>query len=145
MECGQPGDISARAREARDQPYADGIDGGHDDHRDCRRGAAGRQYGRRSRRYQHVNVAADKPGRNVGELLDSLSKPVLDDDVLPLDVAKIAQPFSEGLNVTWRRGADAQDTDARNLTHLLPLAGEWRGQRPQRQPADERPPVHSIT
>src|SRR6476661_2901666 len=84
----------------------------------------------------------------LGQSLDPPAcKSIFDVDVLPLDVTKITQPLTEG--VDFRRGsgrAVMQETDPRDFRWLL----RPRRERPCRHPAAERrdelsPPDHSIT
>jgi len=82
---GQSGDISPRPSEPDHESDRHGIDDcGHDDRNGARRVVRGLD------RRRGV-------GREVGKpVIPPLSKPGIDDDVLALDVAEIAQPLPEG-------------------------------------------------
>ena len=69
---------------------------------------------------------------------------VLDDEVLPLDLAQLAETLSERLDArghsTWVRVADVSDA-RRGLPRRLRPAGERRGEHAQ-SASDEGSPVH---
>src|SRR3954471_2048157 len=81
----------------------------------------------------------------LGQSLDPPAcKSIFDVDVLPLDVTKVTQPLTEG--VDFRRGsgrAVMQKTDPRDFRWLLRM----RGKRPSHSRAadDELAAPHSIT
>src|SRR5262249_19946059 len=80
-------------------------------------------------------------------LLDAFRPAELNDNVLALDVAVIAQSRPQRLDPTCRgrSGGETQEPDARDLRRLL----RTRRERPRRRRAakecDELAPVHSIT
>lgn len=54
-------------------------------------GVARRQHCRRARGQDHVDLAADQFGREVGELLDVRGNPEVKHEALALDVPELAQ------------------------------------------------------
>jgi hypothetical protein len=110
-------------REAGDEPRRDGIGGDapHDD-----RYRAGRVPGSKARRgaggHDELDLHGDELGRERGQpVVAVLREAVLDDEVLALDVAALAQtlakPFDhEGAALA---GADGQKPDPRDLSGLL--------------------------
>src|SRR6266849_3930009 len=91
----EPGGIPARSGEARDEtePYGVGDDR-HDD-RDCGRRLLG-GHGCLAARDDDVHLQADQVGGEAWDpFVSSLRPPVLDADVLPFDVAKLAEPLLE--------------------------------------------------
>ena len=88
---GQSGDVAARSRQACDHSRLDRIDGGDEDDGHCAGGVACRQHCRRARGHDHVDLAADQFGREVGELLDVLGNPEVKHEALALDVPELAQ------------------------------------------------------
>jgi hypothetical protein len=68
---------------------------------------------------------------------------LLDDDVLALDIAQLAESLPEGTGKVGSRGDNA---DPVNLPRLLRFGTERRGEEAASQGADECPPIHySIT
>src|SRR6478609_5123530 len=83
----------------------------------------------------------------LGQSLDPPAcKSIFDVDVLPLDVTKITQPLTEG--VDFRRGsgrAVMQETDPRDFRWLLRPCGKRPRRRRAAKQRDELAPSHSIT
>ena len=94
---GQPCDVAAWPRQAAHEPSADGIHSQHHDNRD----GAGCLLGCRDRGViaRHNNVDREAPQLG-GEAREPFSLPTrqapLEGDVLPLYIAKVAQPLAEG-------------------------------------------------
>src|SRR5262249_39378895 len=84
--------------------------------------------------------------RRVG-LATAVRPPVFQADILPFHVAELLERLPEGRKrVARARRVRAQDTNPRNLSRLLRLGGERRGEEPTREHTDERPTLHySIT
>jgi hypothetical protein len=73
-------------------------------------------------------------------------QPVLDQDVLALDVAVLTQTLAECLEPGRWPFARLQKSDSRHLPWLLPRRGERRGEEAEGDRADEGASVHySIT
>src|SRR5712691_6236143 len=140
------GDV--RTPEAGRKSFPDRI-GTHADDGYRRRGLAGGFERCRAAGKDHGDLEADQLGYEIRELADaSLRHSVLDDDVLSLDVAELAQPLAECPGAEVIRSG-CQITDARDSDRLL----RARRERPRRRGgAEERdelaPPhrrAHSIT
>src|SRR5262249_10648946 len=101
----------------------------------------------RRRREDDVDIHADQFGREFRQLLDAFRPAELNDNVLALDVAVIAQSRPQRLDPTCRSrsGGETQEPDARDLRRLL----RTRRERPRRRRAaeqrDERAPVTHST
>src|SRR5712691_2132837 len=147
-EVGQSRDVAAGSPEAGRKSFPDRI-GTHADDGYRRRGLAGGFERCRAAGKDHGDLEADQLGYEIRELADaSLRHSVLDDDVLSLDVAELAQPLAECPGAEVIRSG-CQITDARDSDRLL----RARRERPRRRGgAEERdelaPPhrrAHSIT
>jgi hypothetical protein len=107
---------------------------------------AGSNHGRR-RREDDVDVHAHQFGRELRQLLYRLRPAKLDDDVLALDVAEVAQARPQRLHPARasRSGPEIQVSDPSDFCRLL----RARRVRPRRRRAteqsDELAPPHSIT
>ena len=97
----------------------------------------------RRRRHDEIEFETHEPGgkaRQPREL--SLSEPILDDDVLSLDITEIAQSLAEG-RVAWRVGSSRQIADAREpLSRRLRLARDRRKKQAERKSDREPNPPH---
>ena len=83
--------------------------------------------------YKHVDWEPDQLGRQVGELLCTpLCVAVLQDEILPLDVATLAQPLPEGLLIGMRLREGLASTEPTDLVHLR----RWLGMSDQRRRED---------
>ena len=95
----QPGNVSPRPSQTDDEPILDGtVIGCHDD-----RDAAGRLLrgigGGRAARHDDVDFQPNQLGGELTKAIDpSFRQSVEDGDVLPLDVAKLAQTGAECLH-----------------------------------------------
>jgi hypothetical protein len=69
--------------------------------------------------------------------------PIVDGDVLALDVTQFAESLAERIQKVPVRGQGARldEPDARDLSGLLALGDERRGEG-DKHPSDERAPVH---
>ena len=81
--------------------------------------------------HNHLHLEPDQLGRQVGEPLRlALRIAVLDDDVLALDVAQVAQTLPEGLHTCWGRDGRGErrtePTDPVHFRRLLCLGDERR-------------------
>src|SRR5439155_17260535 len=90
---------------------------------------------------------ADEIGRKCGQpLIASLRPPVLDREVLSLDIAGFAQSLAEGGEIGCARARRGAIEEADHRHRLLLRPG---GQRPQRRRAAEKreefSPPHSMT
>ena len=142
---GEPGGIPARSGEARDEaePYGVGDDR-HDD-RDCGRRVLG---GHRclAARDDDVYLKADQIGSEAWEaFVSSLRPPVLDADVSPVDIAKLAKPLLERFDKGGGRRTRVEHTDARDLPCLLRLGGERRGEDTNGAGEEGPPSDHWMT
>jgi hypothetical protein len=119
--AGDPGDISARPRKARDQPRGDGISRlGHDD-RDFTRCLLCRQSGGREPSDDHIDFATDQLGRQFGKPVHlSFRRSKLKSNVLPLDIPQIAQRLPKlPPKLSWIGIANDECADDRQLRRLL--------------------------
>ena len=123
-------------------PEADGVgmDGEHDGDRFGRL-PGGLDLGRRSRE-DDVDIHADQLGRKFRQLVDLFRPPELNDNVLALDIAEVAQARPQCLH-PWRvsrGGGGTEEADPSNRRLL-----RARRERPRRRAAekrDELPPFH---
>jgi hypothetical protein len=107
-EEGRAGDVAAGSGQARHDPGLDRVaDDCHDDRHDRRR-PLGRQRGRGALGDDDVGLELDEfRGQGGQALVLAVGPPVVDRDVLPLDVPVVAQPEPQGLDlrhVAGRRG-----------------------------------------
>jgi hypothetical protein len=99
----QSRDVPFWVGEVRDEPFPNRIAGRYNDW-DRARGLLGSASREVSSCHNHLDVETDKLGRQMGQMVcPPLGPTVLDDDVLPLDVAKVAQTLLECLD-TWIGG-----------------------------------------
>jgi hypothetical protein len=129
---GQPCDVPARARQARDEPEPNriGTTGNHDDG-DRLGGVLGCRHSLRRRGYDDVHLEPDQLGRESGEPIGlPLGISVFDHDVATLDVTEVPQSLTEGLGHV--RGSSQvdhrQEAYSRDLGRLLRFGGERRGE-----------------
>ena len=96
---GQPRDVAARPREARDESEPAGIAHDRHDDRDRRGGVLGCRRCRRRPRYDDVHLETNQLGREFGQPVEStIGKSIVDDDILALNPPEFAQPLPERLN-----------------------------------------------
>src|SRR5262249_53781407 len=123
-DIAQPGDVSSRSGEAGHESGPDRVAGRRHDDRDRARCVLGSQGPERPPGHDDVHLEPDQLGYELGEPLGPpLSKSVFEDDVLALDVAKLAQLLSERLS-DWVRRAPSrsplfENTDPGDLPLLL--------------------------
>src|SRR5262252_2121960 len=93
-------------------------------------------------RHDHVHLALDQPG---GENVDSpglsLAERILDREVSPLDIAKLAQGAAPRLQVRFGElgGASPEHSDARHFVRRLRLDSKRRGEEAAREGRHEPP------
>ena len=76
----------------------------------------------------------------------AVGAPVLEGEVLILDVSEITLPLAKHLKERRRPGNHVKISDSRHLPGPLRLGGERRGEEAARQGAKEGPSIHhSIT
>jgi hypothetical protein len=104
-----------------------------------------RSYNRwHSRGEDYIHVAADQIAGHLGQPIDVLSRPVLDDEVLPFDISKAAQGLPKGQDVARRRFSETQYANAARLRWRLGMPGR-RASHHASEDGDELSPFHSIT
>ena len=87
-------------------------------------------------------IAVVYGGSSVG-LMSAIAESVLDGDILSFDVAQLTHSLPECLVLDRGSGAGRQIPYPGGLRRRrLCLTRERRGQRPKREPAEERAPVH---
>jgi hypothetical protein len=137
-----PRDIPARPREALDNTAPEDIAHRHDDH--GRRGGRALCHVRPggADNDEHVHVRPQQVGDLVAVALRlSLRPAVLDDDVLPLDIAQLPEARPESVEVlpVLSRRVDKDDSYSGNLPRPLRPSGqrpsEATGQRGQQEAA----------
>ena len=107
----QARDVPPRPRQAGDEPLPHRIRGARHHDRDRARGVLGSAGRGGASCHNHVHLEPDQLGRQVGEpLVLPLRIAVLNDEVLALDIAEVAQTLPEGLQ-RWIgiRGGEGQD------------------------------------
>jgi hypothetical protein len=126
----QPGDVSARPRQARHVPDADrvGVGGEHD--RDRLGGLSGSLHLGGRRREDDVDIHAGQLDRAFEQQVDAFRPPKRDDDGLAPDITEVAQARLQRLDPVRpsKSGTEAQEADASELRRLL----RPRGERPKR-------------
>jgi len=137
----QPRDVSLRPREVGDLPDADGVGAsGHD------RDRPGRPAGRDCREIPHrtddVDLETHEIRRQFGEKFRlSLRRSDLDDDVLPLDPAQLAEFLPEGNRpCVIRTIVGCEEADPVDLAHRLCVSRERRTQEAEDQSDHESEP-----
>ena len=142
---GQPCDVPARAREARDEPEPDRI--ANADHDDGDRPVAflAATAAGVAHRHDDVHLEPDQLGREVGQPLEpALRKSILDDDVLALDLAELPQALPERVEYGAAAGRMSRDQNA-DPRNLLPRCCASTASGAARRPAaghDEGSAVH---
>src|SRR5215471_5490109 len=99
-------------------------------------------------RHDHVHLALDQPGgENVDSPRLSLAERILDREVSPLDVAKLAQGAAPRLQVRFRElgGASPEHSDVRHFVRRLRLDSERRSEEAHGQEDREDAPRNSHT
>ena len=118
---------------------------------DCARDVLGSPRRRGRQRNDHVRLEPDQLASERGEpVVLSLCEAVRDDQILPRHPATLSERLLEHLNVNLMLRpsgvALVQEPDPIDLTGLLRLDGEGRGEEAARDSSEEGPPVHhSIT
>src|SRR5262245_28274983 len=124
-EDGQSGDVPARSPQTGDESVLDrAVVGRHDNGNSARRllGGSGRDG---AGGHDHVDLETDQLGGEVGQAMRFCLRETVDDaDLLPLDVAEVAQPTTEGFHPR-QVGRNAEDADPAYLPRLLRLGKEW--------------------
>jgi len=140
--AGDPGDISARPRKARDESRADRISGLSHDDGDVARRLSGRHSGRREPGDDYIDVEADQLGGQFGQPARvTLRRSKLEANVLPFDIAKIAQALSKFPPKLSRVGVtDDQCADDRQLRRLL----RARRERPRSRASEQGDEIASF-
>jgi hypothetical protein len=93
----QARDVAPWVRQAGDEPLPNRITGARHHNRDRARGVLGRPDRVAAPRHDDVHLEPNQLGRQVGEpLVPPLRIPVLNDEVLALDVVELAQTLPEG-------------------------------------------------
>ena len=87
---------------------------------------------RRAAGDDHVRLETDQFGGEIGKpLVLPLGPPVLDDDVLPLDVAELTQPLSEGVRAPrWSAAEPRPKADPTDLRCCCASAASGAARRP---------------
>src|SRR5262249_26105374 len=134
---GQPRDVPARAREARDEPEANriGATGNHDDG-DRRGSVLGCRHSLRPHRYDDVDLEPDQLAREVGQPVGpALRESIIDDNILTLDPPELAQSLPERVEYGRRHTGSRRrkNTYPRHLCRLLRAGGERRGKEARKQ------------
>ena len=95
-----PGDISTRVGEARDDSVPDGIGKPRNDDRNRRRRILGGQGRWRSPGQDQVHVQPNQFSRQSRvSFVSAVGRSVLDDEILPLDVSELPKTPPEGLEI----------------------------------------------
>src|SRR5262245_3106972 len=145
---GQPGDVAAGPRQARDEACGNRIADSHHDEGDCPGCILDRDRGGRAGGHNHLDVQGDQFGDQRGkDLILSLRPAIFDGNVAALLVAERTQPVAE-----WRDeirfklgGRVAQETNPGDFRGRLLRA---RHERPSCRAAEQRDELatrHSIT
>ena len=101
----QPGDVPAGLREARDETRANGIADSYHDVRNSRRYFLDGDSGGRSGCHKDLHFETYQFANQFGEaFIISFSPAILNDDVLPLDIAERAHPVAKRLNEIYLKG-----------------------------------------
>src|SRR5262245_518652 len=79
-----------------------------------------------------MDIKSDQLGRKVGQSLDlSLGIALLDDEVLPLDVAQITETLQQVAWAAGGRGTEREPTDPEDFARLRCLGSERRREQTQ--------------
>jgi hypothetical protein len=113
----QPRDIAAGPSEAFDEPCANCIGYDREDDRNRAGRSLGSQRGRRIRSDDDVRIQTHQLGGELGQSFDlAACEPILDSDVLALDVPELAEPSLKRVDfLRGPRRAPMQKADAGNL------------------------------
>ena len=145
--AGDPGDVSARPRKARDQPRADRITrvGHHDG--DFVRRLLCRLGGGREPSHDDIDLETDQLGGQFGNPVGlSLCRSKLEPNVLSLDISQIAQPLPKVPPKLFRIGtAKDQCANSRQLCRLLRAPRERPHGCGSAEERHELTPLHSTT
>ncbi len=142
FEGGHAGDVSARPGEACNESRSQRIGRLHHNGNSSRR-SLGRPCSDDTARDDHVHRQPHEVGREFRETFEPALRPaVLDEDVLSLGVAQVAQALPEGIR-RWVDGrAYAQDTDSRDLRGLLRFGGDRRDEESKREDQSQAAQAH---
>src|SRR5215813_11331446 len=141
----EPREIAAGPSQTGDDADAHGIPRADEDDRDRLDGGLGRHRARRRRHDDEVDLGLDELVEQDREALHVAVGPALHyDDVLPFDVALLAEAALEGIEeVLVRRGRPCfEETDAPDPGRVLGAGHPGHGHESGRDGADEAPPAH---
>jgi hypothetical protein len=140
-QIAQACDVPPRARQAGDEPYGNRIRGPRHDDGDRARGVLGRADRAGSPSDNHVHLEPDQLRRQAGEPLFTLRRIAgLQDEVLALHIAEVAQTLPEGLQTGIRprgRVAAAEPPDPIHRRRRLGLGGERHEQESEGKDEEE--------
>jgi hypothetical protein len=140
----QAGDISARACEPGDDAGPDRFAARGHDHGNRFGGILGRHHRRRPAGHDQIDVQMKQFGYELRVTLGaSVGRTVVQDEILPLDVAKLAQTLSQGIEIggIGRCRGRLQHTDTIDPAGLL----RARRERPRcRRAAEQRDELASF-
>src|SRR5262245_44609026 len=139
---GQPCDVPARARQARDEPEPNriGTTGNHDDG-DRLGGVLGCRHSLCPLGHDDVHFEPDQLDREVGQPVEpARSGSIVDDDILTLNPPELAQRLPERVEVGPRKYP--KKPYPTHLPSLLPLGGERRGEEHRTRTSEERATIH---
>src|SRR5712691_4570999 len=144
-----PSDVASRTGEGFYQAGGNSIcTRCHDNRSPCRNSLRGRN-GRRTPRDNDVDVHRREILRELWKPLKPAFRPASLEDYIPaVNVAELLEPLTKRpkdhlgcrIGPTWPNRANPV-----HFSRLLRLGGERCGQHPNRQSAEERSPVHSMT
>jgi hypothetical protein len=93
----------------------------------------------------YIDLEPDKVGCELGETIGlALRRAVLDEQVVALHVAELAQTLAKGGETRRSVRSTIQDADSMYPPRRLRFGSEWRGQRAQCEPAQDCSPVHLL-
>jgi hypothetical protein len=109
-----------------------------------------RREGRLGHRHdEHIRIQPDELGRVHIEELDAAQEryvgvAVVDRDVLPLDIAQVAQAPLKRLHESARRGGRTEEADPAHGTRRLRTGADWRDERDGKGDDHGAPIDHAI-
>ena len=147
-EKGEPSQVPSRLRQAGDEPILDRIPHDRSNDGDGHSCLSGGNGSRCIARDDEVDVKANQLHRQIREMLDlALREPILDRDVLILNIAELTQALPEGVDRRERVGglrpSSQEEANLRDFRRLLRACRE----RPSRRAAEQRDelaPFHST-
>src|SRR5262245_36488433 len=132
--------------EAGDESLPNRISGARHHDRDRVRGVLGDADRGSAHAHQHVHRELDQLGRSVAEPLGTaLRSPQLNNEILPLDIAEVAQTLPKSIQNLWGRAPTMEQTNPVHLCRLLRRGGERRHEDAKRKQDGERHRLHWIT